>query len=297
MTEQHHHDADNTPANLRVAFVLNLGFTLLEIVGGFWTNSVAILADAVHDLGDSLSLGLAWYLESYAERVADPDYSYGYRRFSMLGALINSIVLIAGSIWVLASAIPRLLAPESVQAGGMIVLALVGIGVNGLAVFRLRRNQSLNAQVVGWHLLEDVLGWIAVLIVSILLLFTDWTILDPILSILVTLFVLANVVRKLRRTGRLFLQGVPPNVNMKALEHRILDVEPIQAVHHMHLWSLDGEHHVFTAHVVLPADTSKAQASQVKRQLVDAINTDEMEHMTIEIEFGEDDCRLDIASG
>lgn len=291
-THQHSPDSDSTSRNLRLAFFLNLGFTLLEIVGGFWTNSIAILSDALHDLGDSVSLGLAWYFDNYAQKAPDEEFSYGYHRFSMLAAFINTIVLIAGSLWVLANAIPRLLNPESTNVPGMIAFAVVGIVVNGFAALRLRGNQSLNAQVVGWHLLEDVLGWVAVLIVSIILLFTNWTILDPILSILITLYILFNVVRKLQRTGRLFLQASPENVSLPALKRQILSLEAVQSVHHTHLWSLDGEHHVLTTHVVVDPETTKEEASRLKQTMADQIKTEAIEHLTIEVEFGEDDCRL-----
>lgn len=280
------------PNNLRLAFFLNIGFTLLEIGGGLWTNSIAILSDALHDLGDSVSLGLAWYFDAYAQKAPDARFSYGYRRFSMLGAFINTVVLIAGSLWVLANAIPRLQNPEPTRAEGMLLFALVGIAVNGFAAYRLYRNQSLNAQVASWHMLEDVLGWVAVLIVSVLLLFTDWIILDPILSILFTLFILINVVRNLRRTVRLFLQATPENINLPALRQQILDLELVQDVHHTHLWSLDGEHHVLTAHVVVAPETTKEEAAHLKRELARRIKKEEFEHMTIEIEFGEDDCDL-----
>lgn len=169
------------------AFFLNLGFTILEIIGGLWTNSLAVLSDALHDLGDSLALGLAWYLERYSQRASDKVYSYGYGRFSLLGALINSVILIGGSLYILSEAVPRILAPEATNAPGMLFLALVGIAVNGLALFRLKGSQSLNVQMVTWHFLEDALGWVAVLLVSLILLFTNAYILDPILSILITL--------------------------------------------------------------------------------------------------------------
>jgi cobalt-zinc-cadmium efflux system protein len=288
---QHQHGFETT-RNLRVAFFLNLGFTLLEIVGGLWTNSIAILSDALHDLGDSISLGLAWYFHNVAQRAPDADFSYGYRRFSMLGAFMNTVILIAGGLWVLANAIPRLMNPETANAPGMIAFSLVGIVVNGAAAYRLRGSQSLNAQVAGWHLLEDVLGWVAVLVVSVILLFTDWYILDPILSILITLYILFNVVGKLKQTGRLFLQATPENIHLPSLERRMLATEPVQAVHHTHIWSLDGEHHVLTTHVVVPPETSKESASRLKRDLAEQLKTEEIEHMTIEIEFGEDDCRL-----
>ncbi|MCA9970228.1 MAG: cation transporter [Anaerolineales bacterium] len=292
---QTHHDAHQhaaTSGSLRLAFFLNLGFTLLEIVGGFWTNSIAILSDALHDLGDSVSLGLAWYFDRTAQRAPDADYSYGYRRFSLLGALINTVVLIAGSLWVLANAVPRLLDPETPQAEGMLLIAVVGVVVNGAAAYRLYRSQSMNAQVAGWHLLEDVLGWTAVLIVSVLLLFTDWVILDPILSILITLFILVNVVRRLRQTVRLFLQATPPGIQLPALARDMRALPPVQDLHHVHVWSLDGEHHVLTAHVVVPPETSKAEASALKRQLAERVRHDAITHLTLEIEFGEDDCRL-----
>ena len=290
--KQHQHHPDETTGNLRLAFFLNLGFTLLEIVGGLWTNSIAILSDALHDLGDSLSLGMAWYFNNYAQKTPDDDFSYGYHRFSMLGAFINTIVLIVGSLWVIANAIPRLLNPEPTNAPGMIGFALVGIVVNGAAAFRLYRDQSLNAQVAGWHLLEDVLGWVAVLLVSIILLFSDWYILDPILSILITLYILINVIGKLRQTARLFLQATPANVHLPSLERQILAIELIQSVHHTHIWSLDGQRHVLTTHVVVPPETSKEEASRLKRELAQQLKTEEIEHMTIEVEFGEDDCRL-----
>jgi cobalt-zinc-cadmium efflux system protein len=209
MSRNHEHKLDQTTDSLRLAFFLNLTFTLLEIAGGLWTNSIAILSDALHDLGDSISLGMAWFFNKYAQKGPDADFSYGYRRYSLLGAFINTVVLIGGSLLVIANAVPRLLNPEPTNAPGMIVFALVGIVVNGIGAYRLYDKQSFNAQVAGWHLLEDVLGWVAVLIVSVVLLFTNWTILDPILSILITLYILVNVLGNLRRTTRVFLQATP----------------------------------------------------------------------------------------
>lgn len=214
MSHAHDH-SHQTTNNIRLAFILNLSFTVLEIFGGLWTNSLAILSDAIHDLGDSLSLGLAWFLERYAEKGEDQRFSYGYRRFSLLGALINAVILIVGSLFIISRAIPRLVEPEHTDAQGMILFAIIGILVNGLAVFRLRSSKSMNARVVAWHLLEDVLAWIAVLIVGIALLFTDNHLLDPILSILIAIYVLYNVIRKLRETVGLFLQSVPRSIEIE----------------------------------------------------------------------------------
>jgi cobalt-zinc-cadmium efflux system protein len=230
-----HDHAHEAHGDLRTAFLLNLSFTLLEVVGGVLTNSVAIVSDALHDLGDSISLGLAWYLQRVSARSSDVRYSYGYRRFSLLGALINAIILIAGSLFVLSEAIPRLTDPQPFEAAGMIVFALFGVGVNGFAAYRLRGSGSANVQVVGLHLLEDVLGWIAVLIVGLVSLFADLPILDPILSILITGYMLVKVVGRLRHSVRVFLQAVPEGVDMGAIEQRLLAIPGVKSTHHAHL--------------------------------------------------------------
>ncbi len=290
----HHHAAEGSDSRaLLVAFALNASFTVLEIIGGLAINSVAVLSDALHDLGDSFSLGLAWFLSRYAERDSDARYSYGYRRFSLLGALINTIVLIVGGMLVLREAIPRLVHPEAFDARGMIVFALLGIAVNGFAAWRLRAQKSANAQVVGWHLLEDVLGWAAVLLVGIVSLFADLPVLDPLLSIGITLYVLYNVVGKLESTVKLFLQAVPETIDLNDIERRLRHVSGVSSVHHMHLWSLDGEHHVFSTHLVVPEETTKDAALCIKSDCRDAIRDLDLAHVTIEIEYGASDCSMD----
>jgi cobalt-zinc-cadmium efflux system protein len=264
----------------------------LEIVGGLWTNSLAILSDALHDLGDSFSLGLSWYLERYSKKGNDSRFSYGYRRFSLLAALFNILVLLAGGFIILSEAVPRLINPEHSNAQGMALFAVAGIVVNGLAVLRLRGGQSLNARMVAWHLFEDVLGWVAVLITSLVLLFWDIHILDPILSILITLYVLWNVIRNLRRTADLFLQAVPEDYDVGEIESKLLELEAVKSVHHTHLWSLDGEHHVLTTHLVVDPCTTREQVLQLKREVNEFTAARHFEHTTLEIEYEDEDCRM-----
>ena len=295
MSNQHDHShphTHNTSDNIRTAFFLNLGFTLFEIVGALWTNSLAILSDAVHDLGDSISLGMAWYLERYAQKGEDQRFSYGYRRFSLLGALINAIILILGSFFVLVQAIPRLMEPEGVNAQGMVLFAIIGILVNGLAVFRLRGSKSMNAKVVAWHLLEDVLGWVVVLIVGIVLIFYDIPILDPILSVLIAIYILYKVIRNLRQTVGLFMQAVPESIEISQIKESLLRVEHVLSTHHTHIWSLDGEHHVLTTHVVLDEAISKDDVLCVRAEIKDMLAAYDFSHITVEIEFGDDDCAM-----
>ncbi len=289
---QHQHQHPDTAAGMRTAFILNLVFTIIEIVGGILTNSLAILSDAMHDLGDAVSLGLGWYLESFSQRESDRRYTYGYRRFSLLGALINTIILIVGALYISIEAVPRLFAPERPDAQGMIILAVVGIIVNGIAAFRLRRDSSFNARTIGWHFIEDVLGWIAVLVVSIILLFADLYFLDPLLSILISVYVLYNVIRNLRQTLSLFLQAVPARYEIENIERRLLQIENVESIHHTHIWSLDGINHVLTTHVVVSKDTPRESVICVKQDIRDLIKELNVSHITIDIEYGETDCMM-----
>jgi cobalt-zinc-cadmium efflux system protein len=285
----HHHGATK---NLKVAFFLNIGFAILEIIGGLLTNSMAILSDALHDLGDSLSLGLAWYLEKVSSRDTDRAYSYGYARFSVLGAFINSVILIVGCIFILQNAIPRLLHPEPSDAKGMIVFALIGIAVNGAAVLRLRKGSTLNERVVAIHLLEDVLGWVAILIGSVVMLFAHVPILDPILSVAIMGWVLFNVFRNLGKTLRIFLQGTPKQLEKAAIETEIAALEGVEGIHDLHVWTLDGQYNVATLHVVVKIPMTLEETEAVKRRVRHALQHLGIEHATIEIEAEGIECEL-----
>lgn len=292
MGHQHSHEHSHSHAHgdIQVAFFLNLGFTIFEIIGGLLTNSVAILSDALHDFGDSISLGIAWLLDRYAEKGSDTRYSYGYRRFSLLGAFITSVVLVIGSLIIGYEAVKRLLDPELFNAPGMLLIAVIGVAVNGAAVLRLRGSRSMNARVVGWHLIEDVLGWIAVLVVGMISLFVELPILDPILSILIMLYVLAHAVSNLRETVGLFLQAVPRDVNIREIEDKLGGVRGVESLHHTHIWSLDGEHNILTTHLVVSPDTPAAELVRIKSDARSITKDLHLEHSTIEVELGENDC-------
>jgi cobalt-zinc-cadmium efflux system protein len=292
MSPPPHHDHPQSSAisNIKVAFFLNLSFTLLEIVGGLWTNSMAILSDALHDFGDSITLGLSWYLAKVSQKQSDEQFSYGYQRFSLLGALISSLILICGSILILFNAIPRLLHPELVQVEGMLLLALLGVLVNGAAALRLRSGKTQNERVVMLHLLEDVLGWIAVLLVSLVMLFVDLPILDPLLSVMITLYILVNVFKNLRETAQVFLQAKPSHINTQELEARLTETLPICSIHDLHLWTMDGEYHVLTCHVVIEDNLPTLEMMAIKRQLRELLKQQGIQHSTIEIEYQNEFC-------
>lgn len=288
-----HHSASQ---RIGWAFCLNFGFTVLEFVGGWLTNSTAIMADAVHDLGDSLALGSAWLLEHVARRRPDEVFTYGYRRLSLFGAFINAVVLVVGSLFVLAQSLPRLLAPEMPQVEGMLGLAILGIVVNGIAVLKLREGNTLNERVLNWHLLEDLLGWVAVLLVSVLLLFVDWPILDPLLAVVFTGFILLNVWRNLKSTLRLFFQAAPEERLTAQIHEQLAGLPAVAGIHHEHCWSLDGEQHVYTSHLVLREALDAVAQRALKQDIARLLEPFALAHTTIELELPEEGCRDGVGS-
>ncbi len=292
MGHQHNHEHDQSGKNLKIAFFLNLGFTILEIIGGLYVNSIAIISDAIHDLGDSLSLGSAWYLDKKSKQGADKNFSFGYSRFSLLGALINSVVLILGSIYVLYESVGRILKPEHSDAQGMIIFAIIGVLVNGYAAWKLSGGKSLNEKVVSWHLMEDVLGWVAVLIVGIVLSFKDIHYLDPALSLMITAYILWGVVGRLKDTLFIFLQGTPKDIDLISIQKQILEVENVHSLHHTHIWSIESESHVFTTHLKLMPIETFNQVLEVKSAVKSIMEKYHFSHYTIEIEYDEETCNL-----
>jgi len=286
---QHGHD-HSSGSNLKVAFFLNLGFTVLEILGGLWTNSVAILTDAIHDFGDCASLGLAWYFENVSERGHTPEHTYGYKRFRLLGGLVTGLVLVAGLTVVLWQAVGRLVSPEPVNAPGMMGLAAIGILVNGAAVLRVRKGGSLTEKVVSWHLLEDTLGWVAVLVGAGVMSVWDVPIIDPLLSIGISLFVLWNVGRNLSRVAKVFLQAVPASFDLAQFEEEIKQLPKVGDTHHTHVWSLDGESHVLSAHVVMTANASRKEIVELKKRVRERLNPTDFVHVTIDVELEGEEC-------
>jgi len=286
----HHHHGDG---NIKVAFFLNLGFTIIEIFGGIFTNSVAILSDALHDLGDTFSLGLAWYFQRLSKKGRDQTFSYGYKRFSLIGAIVNSIILIIGSIFILTEAIPRLMNPQTTNALGMIGLAVLGVIVNGAAVLRLRTGTSVNERVVSLHLLEDVLGWVAVLVGATMMYFFDLPIIDPILSVLIAIFILKNVFKSLRQSFKIILQAIPEDVNADKVTFYLIGLSAVQSIHDLHIWSMDGEYNVLSVHLVLEKEMNSEELHDLKTAIRHELQHLNIEHSTFEMEITGEECEME----
>lgn len=286
----HHDHPQQETGNVKVAFFLNITFTIIEIIGGLYTNSLAILSDALHDLGDSLSLGLSWYFQKLSQKGRTKTFSYGYKRFSLLGAIINGVVLAIGSAVILSRAIPQLFEPQESDPEGMFYLAVLGIIFNGAAFFRLRRGSSLNEKVVSLHLLEDVLGWVAVLLGSLVMIYAEAPWIDPFLSILIAVFVLFNVYRNLRKSLRIILQAIPADIAPERIEEKLLELPEVKDVHDFHIWTLDGEYHIMSLHLRLDKDYSLSEQAGIKNRLRQRLHHAHIEHITLELEGPREDC-------
>lgn len=245
---------------------------------------------AVHDLGDAMALALAWFFEKMSTKKPTSKFSYGYRRLSLLSAVITSAILVVGSALVIAQAIPRLINPVTPKLEGMLLFALLGISVNGYAAWRMTKGSSLNEKVVSWHLIEDVFGWVTVLIGTLVMMVFDLPIIDPLLSIFFTLYILWNVIKNLKVITKLFLQAVPEDIDLASLRTEISSIKGVFGTHDAHLWSLDGESHVLTVHVVVGSNISLEDTADIKNQVRKLTKKAGNIHVTIEIERQDEDC-------
>lgn len=283
-SHSHHHAHGAILGRMKFAFILNLVFAVIELVGGIWTNSVAILSDALHDFGDAIAVMLAIVMEKLSHKQSDHHFSYGYRRFSTLGAIITGVVLIAGSVVILIEAIPRLMNPQQPETNGMIVLAVLGVAVNGLAAYRISHGTSLNEKMLMWHMIEDVMGWVLVLVGALVMKFFDVPQVDAGLAIALSLWILYNVFQNLKSAMKVFLMASPQGDTLQIVQSEILKINLVRDIHHAHLWSLDGENHVLTIHVVVDPTAGIAEMEKVKSEVKALVRNHGIIEATVETE-------------
>ena len=274
-----------TEKNILIAFVLNLSFSLIEFVGGIFTGSVAIISDSVHDMGDALSIGIAYSLEKKSKKQPDEKYTYGYGRFSVLGGLITTVILFVGSAVVIINAVDRIINPTEINYDGMIIFALVGVAINFAAAYFTREGDSINQKAVNLHMIEDVLGWVVVLLGAIIMRFTDWAIIDPIMSIGIAVFVFVNAFKNLKEVADLFLEKTPDNISIRELKEHIMKIDGVTDVHHIHLRSIDGNGIYATMHIVAQGD-----AHAIKHRVRDELSEFGVIHSALEIESVGEHC-------
>ena len=285
-----------TEKNILIAFLLNLSFSIFEFLGGAFTGSVAIISDAIHDIGDATSIGVAFFLEKKSKKQPDKKYTYGYARYSVIGSVLTTLILLLGSAMIIYNAVLRIISPTEINYNGMIIFAIVGVCVNLGAALLTRDGDSLNQKAVNLHMLEDVLGWVVVLVGAIVMRFTDFYIIDPLMSIGVAIFILINALKNLKEILDLFLEKTPRDISIDEIAEHICEVEGVLSVHHIHVWSMDGHNNYATMHVVVNGD-----AHTIKHNIRDELREHGIGHVTLEFEAeGEhchdEHCHVDVVS-
>lgn len=270
-----------TQRKIFLAFILNLSFSVFELLGGLFTGSAAIMSDAIHDAGDAASIGISWFLEKKSKQPADHLHTYGYTRYSVLGGFITTAILLIGSVGMIANGIHRLLHPTEIHYNGMILLAIVGVCVNFFATLFTHSGDSLNQKAVNLHMLEDLLGWVAVLVGAVVMRLTGFRLLDPLICIGISVFVFINALFNLRKIGDIFLEKAP--VDALQIRNSLLSIDGVNDVHHIHVRTIDGQNHCATMHVVTDHPELKAQIRQNLHQLGIA-------HATLELETTTERC-------
>lgn len=274
-----------TEKNILIAFILNLSFSVFEIIGGFFTGSVAIISDAVHDLGDATSIGISYFLEKKSKKQPDETYTYGYARFSVIGSVITTLILLFGSVMVIYNAILRIINPVEINYNGMIAFAIVGALVNFIAAYFTKEGDSLNQKAVNLHMLEDVLGWLVVLIGAVIMRFTDISIIDPLMSMGVAIFILIHSVKNLKEVLDLFLEKIPHDISIDEIKEHICEIDGIISVHHIHIWSMDGNHNYATMHIV-----AEENSHTIKDKIREELKEHGISHATLEFENQDEHC-------
>ena len=274
-----------TEKNILIAFILNLSFSIFEFIGGIFTGSVAILSDAVHDIGDAASIGFSYFLEKKSKKQPDETYTYGYARYSVIGGVVTTLILLVGSVIVIYNAITRVFNPVEINYNGMIAFAVVGVLVNFLAAYFTKDGDSINQKAVNLHMLEDVLGWLVVLVGAVIMRFTDISIIDPILSICVAIFIFINAIKNLKEVLDLFLEKIPQDINIDEIKEHILHIDGVKDVHHIHIRSIDGHHNYATMHIVTDGDSHK-----IKDEVREELREHGIVHATLELESENEHC-------
>ncbi|HUP13388.1 MAG TPA: cation diffusion facilitator family transporter [Niastella sp.] len=292
----HHHHHSHTKG-LSVAFWLNLLFSIIEVAGGIFTNSTAIIADAFHDFMDALTIGAAVWLEKVSAKKRTAKFTYGYKRFSLLAALGMSVFILVGAVLMCVAAVRSFYHPEPVNSSGMLWIAVLGIAINGIAFWRMRKehdhhhedgySHSHNSRAVMLHLLEDVLGWVAVLIGAVVIYFTGWYWIDGVLALAIAVFIGYNATKNLIGTVSVLLQSVPEAVDVEKLCNELSHIEGVDNIHDLHVWSLDGSYNVATLHAVV-----QSSKDEIFIAIIKVLKKYHIQHPTIQFETSMDKCGL-----
>ncbi len=280
---------NKTPENIKIAFLLNLAFSIVEAIGGILTNSISIISDSLHNLGDSITIGINYIFEKKSKKLPNKEYSYGYLRYTMLGSLIASFILLVGSVVIIYNVVPRLIKPLSVNYDAMIIFGIFGLLINLYATIKIMRSKDKDKK-INTHMIEDTVIWLFILTGSICIKVFDSVIIDPILSLLIAVYILYQVYKYMKNIYNIFMEKVPKNVKIDEIKKDIEENENIDNVHHIHIWSMDGVNNYMTAHIHLNKVLSEEEIIKTKNDVKNKLMEDKINHITLEVEYFNEKC-------
>ena len=269
-----------TDKNILIAFLLNISFSIFEFFGGILTHSQAILSDSLHDLGDAFAIGVSYFFEKKSKKKADNKYTYGYIRYSVLGGVFTTTILLVGSILLIFEGVKRIFNPVDINYKGMIIFGIIGVILNSIAAYVTRDGESINQKSVNLHMLEDVLGWVVVLVGAIIMQFSNIRILDPLMSIGIAIFILISSIGNLKQVLDLFLEKTPKDIDIDHLRKHLLEIKDVDDIHHIHVWSIDGYNNYATMHIV----TKSKNIANLKKKIREELEEHNICHAILETE-------------
>ena len=264
-----------------VAFFLNLTYAIVEFIAGGIFGSSAVLADSVHDLGDAIAIGISAFLETISNREEDNQYTLGYKRFSLLGALVTAIILMTGSVLVILENVTKILNPQPVNDEGILWLGIIAITINVLASLVVGKGKTKNESILSLHFLEDTLGWLAVILMAIVLRFTNWYILDPLLSLVISFFILSKALPRFWSTLKIFLDAVPEGLDIKQVKNGLERLDNVASLNQLNLWTMDGLEKNAIVHLCLE---DWEQMTETKNQVRQLLEERGVQNITIEVD-------------
>ncbi len=280
---------NKTPENIKIAFLLNLAFSIVEAIGGILTNSISIISDSLHNLGDSITIGINYIFEKKSKKLPNKEYSYGYLRYTMLGSLIASFILLVGSVIIIYNVVPRLIKPLSVNYDAMIIFGIFGLLINLYATIKIMRSKDKDKK-INTHMIEDTVIWLFILTGSICIKMFGLVIIDPILSLLIAVYILYQVYKYMKNIYNIFMEKVPKNVKIDEIKKDIESNENIDNVHHIHIWSMDGVNNYMTAHIHLNKILNEEEIINTKNDVKNKLKEDKINHITLEVEYFNEKC-------
>lgn len=278
------HDAEK---GIKTAFFLNTIFVFVEFFGGLFTNSFAVISDAVHDFGDCIAIACAWFFERRSKKKPDDKYTYGYRRYSLVSAAITSLILVCGSAVVIFGAVERFKEPAEVHGLGMLLLAVLGIIINGVAVIKTSKGKGANEKAIKLHLLEDVLSWVTVLVGGFFVYFLKWNFVDIIISLVIAVYLLVQSIIDLVEVFEILLEKVPEDFSVADYKDALSELPGVSDIHHLHVWTFEGEKIMATVHVRIPESADMQIYKEIKKSIEKLSWELGVDHLTVQLDVDE----------